>query len=105
MAVVAEGERQRVYLPPDAEHEKAANVLRPDGAPATDLPQQALGFRVQGYGQTQHADLFTNRQLTALCACSNLVSAAKEHLLDVGRSSGYVDAVATYLTFFDRQTG
>ncbi len=99
MAVVAEGERQRVYLPPDAEHEKAANVLRPDGAPTTDLPQQALGFRVQGYGQTQHADLFTNRQLTALCAFSDLVSVAKEHLLDAGSSSGYADAVATYLTF------
>ncbi len=99
MAVVAEGERQRVYLPPDAEHEKAANVLRPDGAPATDLPQQALGFRVQGYGQTQHADLFTNRQLTALCAFSDLVSVAKEHLLDAGSTSGYADAVATYLTF------
>lgn len=99
MAVVAEGERQRVYLPPDAEHEKAANVLRPDGAPTTDLPQQALGFRVQGYGQTQHADLFTNRQLTALCAFSDLVSVAKEHLLDAGSTSGYADAVATYLTF------
>jgi putative DNA methylase len=63
MAIVAEGRRQRIYLPPPQEHEAAADVPRPDDVPDTELPKQALGFRVQGYGMTRHADLFTNRQL------------------------------------------
>jgi hypothetical protein len=67
MAIVAEGARQRVYLPPDAAHQAAANVSRPDDVPDTELPEKALSFRVQAYGMTHHADLFTNRQLAALC--------------------------------------
>jgi putative DNA methylase len=70
MAIVAEGNRERIYLPPNPEHENAADVPRPEGVPETELPKQALGFRVQGYGMTHHADLFTNRQLTALVTFS-----------------------------------
>ena len=99
MAIVAEGDRQRVYLPPDPEHENAADVPRPDGAPETELPQQALGFRVQGYGMTRHADLFTNRQLTALCTFSDLVGEARRRVIDDGADEAYADAVATYLAF------
>jgi putative DNA methylase len=66
MAVVAEGDRSRIYLAPTMEHEAAAEVSRPPDVPETELPDQALGFRVQGYGMTHHADLFTNRQLRLL---------------------------------------
>jgi hypothetical protein len=31
-----------------------------------ELPRQALGFRVQAYGVTQHKDLFARRQFVAL---------------------------------------
>ena len=99
MAIVAQGNRQRIYLPPEPDHEKAADVPRPDGAPETELPQQALGFRVQGYGMTHHADLFTNRQLSALCTFSNLVTEARQRLIDDGGEPEYADAVATYLAF------
>ncbi len=97
MAVVAEGDRQRIYLPPDPEHEKAADVPRPDGVPETELPQQALGFRVQGYGMTHHADLFTARQLKALCTLSDLVADARMRLIADGAEASYADAVTTYL--------
>jgi putative DNA methylase len=50
MAIVTQGDRQRYYLPPDSAHAEAANVPRPDDAPDAGLPDQALGFRVQGYG-------------------------------------------------------
>jgi putative DNA methylase len=99
MAIVAEGTRQRVYLPPDPGHEKAADVAQPEGVPDTELPQQALGFRVQGYGMTRHADLFTNRQLTALCTFSDLVSEARALVIADGGEPAYADAVATYLAF------
>jgi putative DNA methylase len=100
MAVVAEGDRQRVYLPPNPEHVKAANVPRPEDVPDTDLPEQALSFRVQGYGMTKHADLFTNRQLTALCTLSDLIEVTRERVIaDTAGDRDYADAVATYLAF------
>jgi len=99
MAIVAEGNRQRIYLPPEPDHEGVADVPRPGGEPDTELPEQALGFRVQGYGMTRHADLFTNRQLTALCAFSDLVGEARQRIIADGGKPAYADAVVTYLTF------
>ena len=97
MAVVAEGHRQRIYLAPTVEHEQAAVVARPDAVPDTELPKQALGFRVQGYGMTHHADLFTSRQLVALCTFSDLVGEARA-LVEKEGGPEYADAVAVYLS-------
>ena len=41
MAVVAEGNRRRVYLPPDDEHRRAARVGRPESAPEANSPSTA----------------------------------------------------------------
>jgi putative DNA methylase len=97
MAIAAEGKRQRCYLPPDEEHEKAAGVPRPDDVPDAELPEQALGFRVQGYGMRTWSDLFTNRQLIALTTFSDLVSEARDKVIGDGGEAIYADAVATYL--------
>jgi putative DNA methylase len=108
MAIAAEGHRRREYLAPTLEHEQAANVPIPDDIPDTELPEAALGFRVQGYGMTRHADLFTHRQLTALTTFSDIVKETRKRILaDEGESNGphpslpgyqsYADAVATYL--------
>jgi putative DNA methylase len=87
MAVAAEGDRRRIYLAPTPKHERAADVPIPEDVPDTELPDAALGFRVQGYGMRRHVDLFTPRQLTALTTFSDLVSAAHERVL--------ADALAT----------
>ena len=51
MAIVAEGDRGRVYLAPNPEHEAAARKATPHDRPETDLPAKALDrFRVQEYG-------------------------------------------------------
>lgn len=115
MAVVAEGKRTRIYLPPTSKQREAADLERPTSAPVTQLPPQAPSFRVQAYGMIEHADLFTSRQLTALTAFSDLVNEVRERALQdalgAGRPLGnsfanggdgaeaYADAVATYLTF------
>jgi putative DNA methylase len=99
MAIVAEGHRQRYYLPPDEEHKNAADVARPDDAPESELPDQALGFRVQGYGMRTWADLFTSRQLTTLITFSDLVRQTRERLLADGAEEAYANGVATYLGF------
>lgn len=112
MAVVAEGERQRLYLSPTAEHELAASVPVPDGVPAGDLPAQALGFRVQAYGMTRHADLFTSRQLTALTTFSDLVTVARTRVttdaatagLAADQATAYANAIATYLALLTSRT-
>jgi putative DNA methylase len=113
IAVAAEGDRRRVYLPPSDEHRRAAEVPRPESAPEASLPMDAIGFRVQNYGLTQWADLFTNRQLLALTTFSDLVNEVRERVLrdaladsmpaddrlEAGGTgaAAYADAVATYL--------
>jgi putative DNA methylase len=115
MAVVAEGDRSRVYLPADEEQKRAAGVERPDALPPGTIPDQALGFRVQAYGMTEYSDLFADRQAAALTAFSDLVLEARARVLADGRQAGhpeglrleeggaeaaaYADAVATYLGF------
>jgi len=81
MAIVAEGPRGRVYLAPDVRHVEAANVPKPEKwVPQGALPEKALGFRVQLYGNTEYCDLFTNRQLTTLATFSDLVEELKKEV-------------------------
>jgi putative DNA methylase len=100
MAIVAEGKRGRIFLPADHDHEKIALSANPTDAPDSDLPEQALGFRVQNYGMTKHRHLFTHRQLHALMTFCDLVRAARSKVADACQNdTGYSDAVATYLAF------
>lgn len=116
IAIVADGPRGRVYLRPDEEHVRIALSAQPAWTPNSDLPERALGFRVQAYGMTKHRDLFTQRQLLALTTFSDLVRECRERILvdaitadlhDDGVSfesggsgaTAYADAVATYLAF------
>jgi putative DNA methylase len=73
MAIVAEGKSERVYFAPTLEQETIAHNAKPAWKPDTDLPKEALGFRVQNYGMSTHADLFTLRQLVSLTTFSDLV--------------------------------
>ena len=122
MAIVAEGQSGRVYLSPNAEQARIANVPEPADAPESDLPEKALSFRVQAYGMTKHKYLFTNRQLTALTTFSELVGEAQRQAeadaLAAGRSAdptplceggsgahAYGEAVGVYLAFgVDRES-
>jgi putative DNA methylase len=105
MAIMADGKSGRIYLPPNAKHETVAAQAQPEWQPETDLPEKALGFRVQLYGMTRHADLFTQRQLTALDTFCNLVGTARTlalgHVQQINRFfvEAYANAVATYLSF------
>lgn len=73
MAVVAAGDRGRIYLPPTQKMETVALHAKPTNVPENDLPKKALGFRVQEYGMTKWRDLFTPRQLVSLTTFSDLV--------------------------------
>jgi len=107
LAVVVEGDRSRSYVEPNVVQSAAADLNSPETAPASDLPVQALGFRVQAYGMTHHSDLFTNRQLTALCTFSDLVGEARVLIEENAKAKGlnradakqYADDLGTYLAF------
>ncbi len=116
MAIVAEGDRERVYLAPTPDHEVAAHDAKPEWKPEVEFFQKALGFRVGGYGMTMWSDLFTNRQLVALTTFADLVMVAlahaKAHAVDMGLADdgnglatggvgaqAYAEAIATYLAF------
>lgn len=113
LAVVAEGNRRRVYLPATPDHVAAAEVPAPGGLPGGKIAENPRWFSPPQYGLTKFSDLFTNRQLVALTTFSDLVGEAREQVLKdavaAGLPSGarladggsgaeaYADAVVTYL--------
>jgi putative DNA methylase len=116
MAVVAQGDRRRIYLSPTAAIEAIARAAKPDWRPDLEFFPHALGFRVGNYGMTKWSDLYTSRQLVALTTFSDLVRGARERVMrdslsvsctnKLGRlevedsvSTAYADAVSVYLAF------
>ena len=116
MAVVADGDRERVYLNPTLKHETAATVTKPDWGPEGDVPRRLTGGTCFGYGLTEWRDLFTSRQLIALTMFSELVAeaqigvrrdAAAAGMRQAGRPLrqggkgrlAYSEAIAVYLAF------
>ncbi len=81
MAIVAEGDRGRVYLSPQADHQDLANSHHPKWKPETELPDDPRNFWTVQYGLTTFGDLFTDRQLVALTTFSDLVGEARERVL------------------------
>ena len=116
MTIVCEGDRGRVYLSPTEEQEMLAKAAQPAWKPELNLPEQALGFRVQLYGMNTFGDLFTPRQLLALTTFSDLLPTLRDEVLrdakiagvaDDGKgieeggrgSKAYAEGVSTYLAF------
>ena len=92
MAVVAEGDRGRVYISPTPEQESVARLARPAWTPHQpmnrDSPNLVSG---RGYGFFTWADLFTDRQLVALTTFSDLVAEARERIRADGMAAGMQD--------------
>jgi len=114
MAIVADGRRGRVYLPPTEEMENIARSAVPSWRPEMSLPENPRDFKTPNYGLTTFGDLFTPRQLVALTTFSDLVVDAREKAyqdaLAAGMAAGeegleaggmgaraYADGVAVYL--------
>jgi putative DNA methylase len=114
MAIVAEGERGRIYVPPNEEHERIAASAKPTWAPEGDMPKNPRWFSPPDYGMPAFSDLFTPRQLVALTTFSDLVLEARAKALEDAKAAGmdhdpaplaaggtgaqaYADALAVYL--------
>ena len=99
MAVVGEGDRQRIYVAPDAVHADAAAVGTPTELPRGELFDWPGRINVYRYGITHFVDLFTPRQLLALSTFSDLVPEVQAQVISDGGSIAYGDAIATYIGF------
>ncbi len=106
MAVVAQGDRTRLYLPPAEEAVAAARsatpAWKPDTASRGTWASNAQGRR---YGFRTFGDYFTPRQLVALTTFSDLVTEARDHIRRDAVAAGeadaaaYADAAVVYLAF------
>jgi putative DNA methylase len=116
MAVVAEGERGRIYLPPTDAIEAVAFLAKPDWKPETPIPSDKRSMFTPLYGLTHFHNLFSARQLVALTTFADLVEEAREAVRrdflsgrrhDDGKAlaangsgaAAYADAIGVYLAF------
>ena len=116
MAIVAEGDRGRVYLSPTRKQEAMARKAEPAWNPEVAMPENPRWFSPPLYGLTTYGDLFTPRQLVALTTFSDLVTEARARvdrdaivaglpddstpLREGGTGAkAYAEAVGVYLAF------
>ena len=116
MAIVAEGDRGRVYLSPTQQHEAVADEAKPEWRPEVTISGTTQYLGIKPYGMTHFDQLFTPRQLAALTTFSDLVTEAMgrverdaatvdlsndERLLRDGstEAKAYAEAVGVYVAF------
>ncbi|MCY4117632.1 MAG: DUF1156 domain-containing protein [Caldilineaceae bacterium] len=116
MAIVAEGDRGRVYLPPTECQEETSRKADVLWKPDTPMPLDRRWFSPPLYGMPNWGDLFTDRQLVALTTFSDLVGEARERIRFDAAAAGlpdggiplrdggvgataYAEAVSVYLAF------
>lgn len=113
LAIVAEGQKKRLYISPNQVHVEASEVERPNNIPVETIPYDPRNLWTPAYGLIKFSDLFTNRQLVALTTFSDLVGQARQRVLEDALAAGveegesleaggagaraYADAIATYL--------
>ena len=107
MAVVAQGDRTRLYLSPTDAAVAVARSAKPEWKP--DAPSRGTwASNAQGrrYGFRTFGDYFTPRQLVALSTFSDLVTEARDRirqdaagLLDDSTATAYAHSIAVYLSF------
>ena len=104
--MVLEGKKGRIYIDPQEEHEKIADVERYESSADINFFEKALGFRIGNYGMSKWSDLFSSRQLLALTTFSDLVKEVKEKIfkdslkkMTEKESKIYCETIAIYLAF------
>lgn len=125
LAVIAEGEKERIYLPVDeksfADVQQQVDAFYIENSVESKVPHEktrgTFASNAQGgyYGFKEFKDYFTKRQLVMLTTfsevCSSLESKIKEDVLGDEKENDnlfltdYIDAIRIYLTFcIDKMT-
>jgi putative DNA methylase len=93
MAVVAEGNGRRIYLP--AKHcEESAMFELPTPDHFVEFFPDALGFRIGNYGFSRWDQLFTSRQFATLSVLCELTGEAADHAKAACVQAGYQNSDA-----------
>jgi putative DNA methylase len=115
MAVVTETDEGRVYSEPKYEQVEAALKKYTGDLPVGEFPHNSRWFSPPGFGMTEYADLFTERQLIFLDTMSNLIQKVRRQIevdalkagmlsdkqeLDAGGTGAYAysEMIITYLS-------
>jgi len=117
LAIVAEGNRGRVYISPLAKHEEVALKIDPAAnVPIAEMAHNPFSLRPPLYGLSTFADIFSRRQMTALTVLSDLLAEVRDLVIAnhhscvpgtadrdanqlIPDARAYADAVITYLAF------
>jgi len=91
MAVVLEGEGNRIYLAPTVKLETLVQTTVASWKPALALPDNPRDFKTPNYGLLTFGDLFTPRQLVALTTFSDLVTEVPSKIRNDAIASGMSD--------------
>lgn len=123
MAMVAEGNRERLYFPPNDYMVEVSQSAQPYWRPEYPISGSTRYVGVKPYGIDRFDQLFTDRQLVTMATLSDLIPQLRQRVLDDAISAGmpanlpslsnggvgadaYADAVATYLGLcVSRQAG
>jgi len=114
MAIVAEGSRGRVYLPPTEEHEHLAKSTVACWRPDCEMPKKHRNFQPPVYGMNNLGQIYSERQLVMLGTISTCVERVRSAVAAEARCrdpegecrglaeggigpEAYADAVALYL--------
>ncbi len=110
IGIAAEGNRERVYLPPIVEHERVTADAKPSWVPENEMAYNPFSLRPPLYGLNRFSDLFSRRQLTILSLLTDLVDDVRGRVwrdersihgsdaLSDGAREAYASAIALYLS-------
>lgn len=117
IAIVAEGDKGRIYISPSEQQLAIAISAKPKWKPEEEMNQKTSNLvSGRGYGITHWHEIFTSRQLVALTTFSDLIKEAREKIIQDSVAAGmtddnlsldeggtdataYSDAVSIYLAF------
>jgi putative DNA methylase len=97
MAIVLEGERERIYISPNQEQEDRASSTPASWIPEAAFVEDARAFTPCIYGIKKWGDLFTERQLAALTTFTDLVNEARERVLNDAAEASHEGRFSNYL--------
>ena len=116
VAIVAEGEHNRLYFNPDERQLLVAQVNKPEDYPDAKLPNNPRNFNTPIYGLDNFSDHFTNRQLLMLTTFCDIFSCITKQIESDAQKAGvlvdntsladggegnkaYGEAICVYLSF------
>lgn len=96
-AIVAERDKEHLFLSPTDFQNQIAYSVVPNWKPLSKLPEQSLGLSLQNYGITHWHQFFSMRQLMTLTTFSDLLPEVRDLMIQDGAADAYANSLCIYL--------